>query len=181
MLSYVTSALAFSAPMSKTFDSKAAAAGAAAALSLVAMPVRHPVLASDPHPSRPSCDSSDAHAPKQRTPQDLRRFRMRGAPIIDAHLPIFHRYHLCHPTASPNVLVVCTLQAFAGDAGAGESVFSGNCAACHAGGQNVIMPEKTLEKAVCCAAANCTLAARWTAWACRAARFSRQGLWGLRG
>lgn len=40
MLSYVTSALAFSAPMSKTFDSKAAAAGAAAALSLVAMPVR---------------------------------------------------------------------------------------------------------------------------------------------
>ena len=38
-------------------------------------------------------------------------------------------------------------QAFAGDAAAGEAVFSGNCAACHAGGQNVIMPEKTLEKA----------------------------------
>ena len=35
----------------------------------------------------------------------------------------------------------------AGDAAAGEAVFSGNCAACHAGGQNVIMPEKTLEKA----------------------------------
>ncbi len=34
----------------------------------------------------------------------------------------------------------------AGDVGAGESVFNGNCAACHAGGQNVIMPEKTLEK-----------------------------------
>merc|ERR1711879_85388 len=31
-------------------------------------------------------------------------------------------------------------------AGAGESVFSGNCAACHAGGQNVIMPEKTLQQ-----------------------------------
>ena len=29
----------------------------------------------------------------------------------------------------------------------GESIFSGNCAACHAGGQNVIMPDKTLEKA----------------------------------
>jgi len=28
----------------------------------------------------------------------------------------------------------------------GEAVFDGNCAACHAGGQNVIMPEKTLEK-----------------------------------
>ena len=35
----------------------------------------------------------------------------------------------------------------AGDVAAGESVFNGNCAACHAGGQNVIMPEKTLEKA----------------------------------
>jgi cytochrome c6 len=29
---------------------------------------------------------------------------------------------------------------------AGEQIFSANCAACHAGGQNVIMPEKTLEK-----------------------------------
>jgi cytochrome c6 len=37
--------------------------------------------------------------------------------------------------------------AFAGDVGAGEQVFNANCAACHAGGQNVIMPEKTLEKA----------------------------------
>eukprot|EP00548_Thalassiothrix_antarctica_P000824 CAMPEP_0194147040 /NCGR_PEP_ID=MMETSP0152-20130528/22483_1 /TAXON_ID=1049557 /ORGANISM="Thalassiothrix antarctica, Strain L6-D1" /LENGTH=134 /DNA_ID=CAMNT_0038847715 /DNA_START=167 /DNA_END=571 /DNA_ORIENTATION=+ len=34
----------------------------------------------------------------------------------------------------------------AGDAGFGEKVFNANCAACHAGGQNVIMPEKTLEK-----------------------------------
>jgi len=29
---------------------------------------------------------------------------------------------------------------------AGEAVFSGNCAACHAGGQNVIMPDKTLQQ-----------------------------------
>jgi len=36
--------------------------------------------------------------------------------------------------------------AFAGDVGAGEKIFNANCAACHAGGQNVIMPEKTLEK-----------------------------------
>eukprot|EP00545_Synedropsis_sp_CCMP1620_P014695 CAMPEP_0119003882 /NCGR_PEP_ID=MMETSP1176-20130426/815_1 /TAXON_ID=265551 /ORGANISM="Synedropsis recta cf, Strain CCMP1620" /LENGTH=130 /DNA_ID=CAMNT_0006955523 /DNA_START=33 /DNA_END=425 /DNA_ORIENTATION=+ len=36
--------------------------------------------------------------------------------------------------------------AFAADVGAGEQVFNANCAACHAGGQNVIMPEKTLEK-----------------------------------
>ena len=36
--------------------------------------------------------------------------------------------------------------AFAGNVDNGESVFNANCAACHAGGQNVIMPEKTLEK-----------------------------------
>jgi len=36
--------------------------------------------------------------------------------------------------------------AFAGDFTAGESIFNANCAVCHVGGQNVIMPEKTLEK-----------------------------------
>merc|ERR1712151_1278143 len=36
--------------------------------------------------------------------------------------------------------------ALAADVAAGEQVFNANCAACHAGGQNVIMPEKTLEK-----------------------------------
>jgi len=36
--------------------------------------------------------------------------------------------------------------AFAADMAAGEQVFSGNCAACHAGGMNVIMPEKTLQQ-----------------------------------
>lgn len=28
----------------------------------------------------------------------------------------------------------------------GERIFTANCAACHAGGNNVIMPEKTLKK-----------------------------------
>ena len=42
--------------------------------------------------------------------------------------------------------LIATQPAFAGNAGAGEQVFNANCAACHAGGQNVIMPEKTLEK-----------------------------------
>jgi len=37
--------------------------------------------------------------------------------------------------------------AFAGDVGEGQKVFDANCAACHAGGQNVIVAEKTLEKA----------------------------------
>ena len=42
---------------------------------------------------------------------------------------------------------VAVAPAFAGDVAAGEQIFNANCAACHAGGQNVIMPEKTLEKA----------------------------------
>ncbi|CAB9498001.1 Cytochrome c6 [Seminavis robusta] len=44
------------------------------------------------------------------------------------------------------VFGVATTPAFAADVDAGETVFNANCAACHAGGQNVIMPEKTLEK-----------------------------------
>ena len=50
-------------------------------------------------------------------------------------------------TALNDSALLSLLQAFAADAAAGENIFSGNCAACHAGGQNVIMPEKTLEKA----------------------------------
>ena len=38
------------------------------------------------------------------------------------------------------------LQTKLGDARAGERVFSANCAACHAGGWNVIAPDKTLDK-----------------------------------
>ena len=34
----------------------------------------------------------------------------------------------------------------AGDAGAGEKIFNANCAACHAGGQNTVVPDHTLEK-----------------------------------
>ncbi|GMI12006.1 hypothetical protein TrLO_g9683 [Triparma laevis f. longispina] len=52
-------------------------------------------------------------------------------------------------TAAISAALATTLiasPAFAGDVGAGEQVFSANCAACHAGGQNVIMPEKTLQK-----------------------------------
>ena len=42
--------------------------------------------------------------------------------------------------------MIAVSPAVAADAGAGATVFDANCAACHAGGQNVIMPEKTLEK-----------------------------------
>jgi len=51
------------------------------------------------------------------------------------------------PVLAAGMLATTPEMAFAGDAGAGEQIFSGNCAACHAGGQNVIMPEKTLEQA----------------------------------
>lgn len=34
----------------------------------------------------------------------------------------------------------------AADLEAGEQIFSANCSACHAGGNNAIMPEKTLKK-----------------------------------
>lgn len=37
---------------------------------------------------------------------------------------------------------------YAADLAAGEQVFSANCAACHAGGNNAIMPAKTLQKDV---------------------------------
>jgi len=36
--------------------------------------------------------------------------------------------------------------ALAGDAAAGAKVFSNNCMACHAGGNNVVMAQKTLKK-----------------------------------
>uniref|UniRef100_A0A7R9ZN88 Cytochrome c-553 n=1 Tax=Craspedostauros australis TaxID=1486917 RepID=A0A7R9ZN88_9STRA len=41
---------------------------------------------------------------------------------------------------------VATQPAMAANVENGETIFNANCAACHAGGQNVIMPEKTLEK-----------------------------------
>ena len=39
-----------------------------------------------------------------------------------------------------------TGSAFAGDAAKGAQIFSANCAACHAGGKNVVNPAKTLQK-----------------------------------
>lgn len=37
---------------------------------------------------------------------------------------------------------------YAADTEAGEQIFSGNCAVCHSGGNNAIIPEKTLQKEV---------------------------------
>nr|AYR06564.1 cytochrome c553 [Rhodogorgon sp.] len=41
-----------------------------------------------------------------------------------------------------------SLDVYAADLQAGEQIFSANCSACHAGGNNAIMPEKTLKKDV---------------------------------
>lgn len=51
----------------------------------------------------------------------------------------------------PLLLTVFTILGFsnpilAGDIDNGKIIFTANCAACHAGGNNVIMPEKTLKK-----------------------------------
>ena len=48
--------------------------------------------------------------------------------------------------AAAAILISAAQPAYAADAGAGEGVFSGNCAACHAGGNNVIVSQKTLRK-----------------------------------
>nr|YP_010903198.1 cytochrome c553 [Hypnea cornuta]WCH55651.1 cytochrome c553 [Hypnea cornuta] len=42
----------------------------------------------------------------------------------------------------------CSGQCFAADLEAGEQIFIANCSACHAGGNNAIMPEKTLKEDV---------------------------------
>jgi cytochrome c6 len=44
------------------------------------------------------------------------------------------------------VFMAFSSPAFAGDAASGGKIFSANCAACHAGGNNVIMANKTLKK-----------------------------------
>lgn len=51
-------------------------------------------------------------------------------------------------TLSVLTLVLSTLSQplYSADLAAGEQVFSANCSACHAGGNNAIMPDKTLKK-----------------------------------
>lgn len=47
---------------------------------------------------------------------------------------------------SLTVILSFSHQVLAADVENGERIFTANCAACHAGGNNVIMPEKTLKK-----------------------------------
>lgn len=48
--------------------------------------------------------------------------------------------------ASLMASLIAVAPVFAADLENGAQVFAGNCAACHAGGNNVIQPEKTLRK-----------------------------------
>ena len=50
------------------------------------------------------------------------------------------------PIVVAALIATSPMAAVAGDAKKGIDIFDANCAACHAGGQNVIMPEKTLQK-----------------------------------
>jgi cytochrome c6 len=47
---------------------------------------------------------------------------------------------------SVTVMLTLSSPVLAADIENGERIFTANCAACHAGGNNVIMPEKTLKK-----------------------------------
>nr|YP_009346948.1 cytochrome c553 [Gracilaria firma]YP_009498080.1 PetJ [Gracilaria changii]APR74483.1 cytochrome c553 [Gracilaria firma]ART65343.1 PetJ [Gracilaria changii] len=44
-----------------------------------------------------------------------------------------------------NIFTYKVQATFAADLDAGEQIFSANCAACHANGNNAIMPDKTLK------------------------------------
>jgi cytochrome c6 len=44
-------------------------------------------------------------------------------------------------------MLTFAMPSYAGDAAAGKTIFSANCAACHAGGRNAVNPAKTLQKA----------------------------------
>ena len=53
------------------------------------------------------------------------------------------RYFSHYAAASALAMIIIATPALTGDIG-DKQVNSANCAACHAGGMNVIMPEKTL-------------------------------------
>ena len=45
-----------------------------------------------------------------------------------------------------NIIFITGQQTIAADLEEGEKIFTANCSACHAGGNNAIMPDKTLKK-----------------------------------
>lgn len=59
---------------------------------------------------------------------------------------IMNSENLKHILMSVTVSCLAPSIAMAADIENGERIFSANCSACHAGGNNVIIPEKTLKK-----------------------------------
>ena len=55
-------------------------------------------------------------------------------------------YTMANTVAITGTVLFAATPAFAGHAGAGEKIFNANCAACHASGQNTVVPDHTLEK-----------------------------------
>lgn len=47
-----------------------------------------------------------------------------------------------------NIVFTSTKNSLSADLEAGEEIFTANCSACHLGGNNLIMPEKTLQSDV---------------------------------
>lgn len=47
-----------------------------------------------------------------------------------------------------NVIAISTEKSLGADLEAGEQIFTANCAACHLGGNNLIIPDKTLQSDV---------------------------------
>jgi len=73
--------------------------------------------------------------------------RARCGADLNAHLKGLDEVAKASAAAVAIASTIGVSPALAGDVGEGQKVFDANCAACHAGGQNVIVAEKTLEKA----------------------------------
>ena len=74
-----------------------------------------------------------------------------GVTSFNAPIPKVSESKAASAMAAVAALTLATAPALAGEKGArspasmGESVFTGNCYACHALGRNIILPEKTLQ------------------------------------
>lgn len=56
------------------------------------------------------------------------------------------KFHLSTISLFLLINIFSTRLTFAADIENGERIFNANCSACHAGGNNVIIPEKTLKR-----------------------------------
>mmetsp|Transcript_14323 Transcript_14323/g.20845 ORF Transcript_14323/g.20845 Transcript_14323/m.20845 type:complete len:134 (+) Transcript_14323:239-640(+) len=74
------------------------------------------------------------------------RLSISSFPFLQAGMQMSAQVNAAKVAIAGAALLIAT-PAFAGDGDAGEKIFNANCAACHAGGQNSVVPDHTLEKA----------------------------------